>query len=274
LTQHPNYITFQSAFINPKSVDSYLSGICNQLEPFFPDIRKNRTSTLVTRTLAGAKRYRGTPTHRKAPLTVTNLMTVSNDLHSSTDHDDLLFDAQINTGFTGLLRLGEMTWPDKVALRNYKKVTMRFSLQWLFHAYSCWLPTHKADTTFEGNRVVVKRISGAPDPFPIMEHYIKSRDQHFPFHPQLWLKADGTVPLRSWFIARMRQYFGTDIAGQSLRAGGATAMAEAGAAPELIMGAGRWSSPSSLQRYIRKNPVVLHALILSRTAHYSVNNEN
>jgi len=51
------YITFQSFFINPKSVDSYLSGIANQLKPFFPDVRKNCTSQLVARTLAGAKQY-------------------------------------------------------------------------------------------------------------------------------------------------------------------------------------------------------------------------
>ena len=49
------YVTFQSFFINPKSVDSYLSGVANLLEPFFPDVRKNRSSQLVTRTLAGAK---------------------------------------------------------------------------------------------------------------------------------------------------------------------------------------------------------------------------
>jgi hypothetical protein len=265
------YVTFQSAFINPKSVDSYLSGICNQLEPFFPNVRTNRASSLVARTLAGAKRYRGTPIHRKSPLTVANLTTVSNSLAVSSDHDDLLFDAQLNTGFTGLLRLGEMTWPNNVALRDYKKVTMRFSLEWLLDAYAFWLPTQKTDTTFEGNRVVVRRISGAPNPYPIMERYIKSRDQLFPFHPQLWLKADGTVPLRSWFIMRLRHYFGSHIAGQSMRAGGATAMAEAGATPELIMGTGRWISPS-WRRYIRKNPVVLHALILSRTSHYHVSN--
>lgn len=34
------YITWQSAHIDPKSVDSYLSGICNNLEPFYPDVRK------------------------------------------------------------------------------------------------------------------------------------------------------------------------------------------------------------------------------------------
>ena len=100
-----------------------------------------------------------------------------------------------------------------------------------------------------------------------MKRYIDSRDAHFPFHPQLWLKADGTILLRSWFITRLHHYFGQDIAGQSMHAGGATAMAEAGAVPELIKGAGCWSS-KSFERYICKNPVVLHALILSRSSHY------
>jgi hypothetical protein len=255
------YTTFQSFYINPKSVDSYLSGICNQLEPYFPEVRQNRKSSLVNRTLAGAKRYRGTPTKRKSPLTIANLVTVADDLGSSTVHDDLLFNAQLNTGFTGLLRLGEIVWPDTISLRDYKKVTMRYSMEWTPDTYSFWLPTHKADTTFEGNRIVVKKIAGAPDPYPIMEQYIKSRDVLFPFHPQLWLKSDGSIPLRSWFIKRLQRYFGSHIAG------GATAMAEAGAEPQLIKGAGRWSS-SAFERYIRKNPVVLHALILSRSSHY------
>jgi hypothetical protein len=62
------------------------------------------------------------------PTPVANLVTVSTDLASSTDHDDLLFNAQLNTGFTALLRLGEITWPNKISLRDYKKVTMCFSL--------------------------------------------------------------------------------------------------------------------------------------------------
>ena len=110
------YVTFQSFFINPKSVDLYLSGICNQLEPYFPEIRKNHHSSLVVRTLAGAKRYQGTPTIRKLPLTVADLLVVSHDLVPSTEHDDLLFHAQLNTGFTGLLHLGELTWPNQISL--------------------------------------------------------------------------------------------------------------------------------------------------------------
>src|ERR1700683_4785986 len=108
------FVTFQSSFINPKSVESYLSGICNQLEPFYPQVRKNRLSPLVTRTLAGAKHYHGVPTNRKAPLSVADLTQVSNDLALSA-HDDLLFEAQLDTSSVGLLRLGEMTFPDKIA---------------------------------------------------------------------------------------------------------------------------------------------------------------
>src|ERR1700729_472481 len=56
------YITFQSSHINPKSVESYLSGICSNLEPFFPKICANRASALVKRTLKGALRRYGRPT--------------------------------------------------------------------------------------------------------------------------------------------------------------------------------------------------------------------
>ena len=32
------YLMFQCTYINPKSVDSYLSGIANQLESHFPNV--------------------------------------------------------------------------------------------------------------------------------------------------------------------------------------------------------------------------------------------
>jgi len=125
--------------------------------------------------------------------------------------------------------------------------------------YSFWLPTHKANTTFKGNKIVVWKISRAPDPLPIMTCSIESHDTLFPFHLQLWLKADGTTPLCSWFISCLHHYFGTHIAGQSMCSGGATAMAEAGAVPELIKGVSQWSS-TAFKRYICKNPVVLHSV--------------
>jgi len=45
------YITFQSSHINPKSIESYLSGICSNLEPFFPEVHSNWDSALVKQML-------------------------------------------------------------------------------------------------------------------------------------------------------------------------------------------------------------------------------
>ena len=262
------YVTFQSAHINPKSVESYLSGICSCLEPFFPDIRPNRATALVKRTLKGARRRHGQPTVRKSPLTTTHLCSIANALRDSQDHDDMLFLCMINTGFAGLLRLGEMTVSDSSHRRDSRKIVSRSSLSWVDNEYEFLLPAHKADTTFEGNRVHIAQIINAPDPQPFMKRFVTSRDRLFPLHPQLWLRKNGTVPTRSWFLHRLSAFCPPDIAGQSMRAGGATALAEAGAPGELIRGAGRWSS-DAFERYIRKNVIVLHALILGRSLHYS-----
>jgi hypothetical protein len=54
------------------------------------------------------------------------------DFHwgSAVSHDDLLFIAQICTGTEFcLMRLGELTWPDKLASRDYRKVHRWSSLQ-------------------------------------------------------------------------------------------------------------------------------------------------
>ena len=81
---------------------------------------------------------------------------------------------------------------------------------------------HKADAFFEGNRVLVL-ARGFPNPVTVFAHYLRLRDAAFPLHPQLWLRQDGSVPRRSWFLRRLRHYFPQDVAGHSLRSGGATA---------------------------------------------------
>ncbi len=41
------FIIYMSYHIKPKSIDSYLSEICNQLEHYFPDVRAVHKSLLV-----------------------------------------------------------------------------------------------------------------------------------------------------------------------------------------------------------------------------------
>jgi len=261
------YITFQSSFISPVSVTSYLSGICNQLEPFFPNVRQNRSTALVVKTLKGARRRHGKPTKRKSPLTREDLQHVHGKLSASSMLDDKLFLAMLMTGFFGLLRLGEMVFPDNVGLRDFQKVTMQLTLSIEEAHYVFTLPTHKSDKYFEGDCIVVQKSSCNPDPLACMLSYVTLRDRLFPLHPTLWLHENGTVPSRSWFLSKLRTFFSSEIAGHSMRAGGATALAQAGASPEIIKAAGRWTS-DAFEQYIRKNPFLLHALILGRTSAY------
>ena len=64
----------------------------------------------------------------------------------------------------------------------------------------------------------------------------------------------------------MHLFFADDIAGQSMRAGGATSLAENSIPPHLIQAIGHWAS-LAFQIYIRENPVLLQALLFGRAAH-------
>ena len=48
------YTIFMSHHIKPSSVTSYLSGICQQLEPYFPNVHSACNSSLVNRTIKGS----------------------------------------------------------------------------------------------------------------------------------------------------------------------------------------------------------------------------
>lgn len=255
------FVTFTSHFVKPSTVDSYLSGIASQLEPHFPHARLNRNSRLVANTLAGAKRLRGSPTSRKAPLRLDDLSLVVSSMPLPPSLDDLLFCAQLLTGFHGLLRLGELCVADQPALRNPRKLSLRHTVRVSPTSFSFALPGHKADRFFEGNQILVlNNPSRFPNPYDIFSQYLRARDSLFPYHPQLWIDSAGQSPQRRWFISRLRLFFPSSIAGQSMRAGGATALAIAGAPPHIIQAAGRWAS-DTFQIYIRKNPVLLQALL-------------
>jgi hypothetical protein len=149
------YIVFMCHHIKPSSVDGYLSGICQQLEPYFPSVREVRKTMLVRRTLTGCKRLRGVPTTRKRALTMDDLRLVIQHYSASTpSHDDLLFTSQLLTGFFALMRLGELTVPDDRSILDPRKITSRLSVSVSDSDYRFFLPSHKADKFFEGNTIV------------------------------------------------------------------------------------------------------------------------
>ena len=254
------YTVYMSHHINPRSVNTYLSGISQQLETHFPAVKEARNSTLVRRTWQGCMRMRGTATIRKCALTTDDLRLVINHYRNSTLHDDLLFVAMLVTGFFGLLRLGEMTFPDEPSLQNWKKVTRRNTVGIRDHVYEFTLPGHKADRYFEGNKIIIPANRFNITPLRHFVNYINSRDTLHPVASPLWLTAGGKIPTRSFFITRLRLFFNGDVAGQSMRAGGATALAEHGVSPAIIQASGRWASEAFLV-YIRKNPTLLQGFL-------------
>ena len=189
-----------------------------------------------------------------------NLQTVYDSLSTNPTHDDLLFVTQVYVGTNCLMRLTELTWPDKLDLRDYQKVSMRHSVQFLTNALSFWLPGHKADKVFKGNQLIVHQ-SAMPNACSLFHSYLVSHDARFLIRPELWIRANGTILTRAWFIARLRWVFASSIAGQSMWAGGATALAEAGTLPNLIQTAGRWTI-DTFNRYVQKNPFLFEALLL------------
>lgn len=126
-------LTCISLSVNLKSVNNYLSGVCNNLWGYFPNVRTARNSSLVTQTLAGCKWLYGLPSPCKRALTRDDLLTVYNQLAYSESHNDLLFLTQLLSSFNALFLLGELVWPDKIAHRS-------------FHKLSLWTSVHSAST--------------------------------------------------------------------------------------------------------------------------------
>src|SRR5271168_4053752 len=181
----------------------------------------------------------GTPVERKAPLLPVNLLFILDSMVSEPSHDELLFAALLLTGYHALLRLGELVFPDKKDLRNYRKIALRHSVSLHQNHYSFFLPSHKADRFFEGNTILVQRLNTPTDPYDPFIKYLRSRDTFFPIHPELWLTSYGHVPTHHWFMTCLCAFFPNEIAGQSMRSGGATSLAEAGGDPATIQAVGR-----------------------------------
>ena len=255
------FTVYTAHYIKPESVLSYLSGICNQLEPFFPNVRSHRHHWLVTKTLAGCWKMFPSAVLRKWPVTRAELVNISQQYSSSSSFGNTLALAILLTGFHGLMQLGELTWLDNKYLQDYCKVFMCNSVQVNPGSFQFMLSGHKADYLFEGSLVLIQSTELGDDAWAPFMRYLDQRDHWFPLCAELWLKEDGTIPTRVWFLCFLHHLAG-NIGGQSLWAGGATALAEAGIPPYMIKAIGWWLS-DAFQIYICQHPILLAALLYS-----------
>jgi hypothetical protein len=191
-----------------KSVKSYLSGICQQLEPYFPDIHKNRHSPLVHQTMQGCLCRHGSPMVHKHVLTIRDLEDVDVVEHftTSSNHNDLLFVAMLLTGFFVLMCLGEITYADDTTLQNPHKVTTRASVKIDSDLFQFFLPSHKADKQYEGNIVMVHQNCMKANPFKAFLSYLASHNRLFPYNSVLWIASNGCIPTCSFFMHHIRTF--------------------------------------------------------------------
>jgi len=197
---------------------------------------------------------------RKQALTIADLSMVCDTYSHDHTHNNLLFRTQLCVGFFALMHLGELTWPDNTELRDPCKLTRRNTVIMNNNSFQFFLPGHKADKFFEGNSIILRANPFPCNPMDLFVEYLKSRDCLFPLSSPLWLNDKGVVLTRSFFMRRLQVFFSSDVGGQSMRAGGATSLAENGVAPHIIQGIRRWAS-STWQIYIRKHPVLLQAML-------------
>ena len=69
------YIVYMSHYISPRSVQSYLAGLVQQLEPDFPQIREIRASPLITKVMKGCINMRAKEVRRKRLLSMHDLVS-------------------------------------------------------------------------------------------------------------------------------------------------------------------------------------------------------
>ncbi|KAF8240229.1 hypothetical protein L208DRAFT_809240 [Tricholoma matsutake] len=188
------FAVYMSTFIKPDSVNSYLSGVANQLEPFFPNVRTHQNSNLVKRTMAGCRCRFGSPVKCKQPLSKSDLKVMIEKLGVSHSHDEKLFLTILLTGCHGLMRLGELCFPDRIASRNYRKISLHHTVIANGLHYSFFLLGHKGDCFFEGNTIIIQCTNATTNPYLHFISYLASCDHLHPFQPELWLQEDGEVP--------------------------------------------------------------------------------
>lgn len=130
-----------------KSINTYLSGIVNQLKThFFDIICTAHKSLLVSCALWAVKQHYSIPTLQKLALTADNILAIFDSYGPNPDHNDLLFAAQVSAGTNCLMQLAKITSPDKLSLYDYCKVSMHHFVEFLLNAFSFWLPGHKTSS--------------------------------------------------------------------------------------------------------------------------------
>ena len=205
----------------------------------------------VTAVVQGLRRNVRSPARRRAPISWTQMVHLKQAIHSArclTEHDQKMLWAAVSLGYFGLLRASEYLSP-KADSFDPGRTLIRRRLDVNSNRYSVFLPVSKADQFREGSTVVVGATHNDICPVAAMKAYVDShrvQDSSLP----LFIFGSGRYLTLADVNFWLRRLVADNITSHSLRIGGTTRAAEAGAETWQLQASGRWRS-DAYQRYIR-----------------------
>lgn len=256
-----------AAFLTARGIRApaqFFSALAWEFAPQLRRWEKMRSHPLVRNAIFGGRKFNAQPIKRSPALLPAELLAFfMATLSAPHSHDDLLALTLAVVGFGALMRLGELVLPQHVGDRDERKYIKRSSVRVVgvseFHFH---LPYHKADRSWRGSNVAILEENSIPDFnfVKLISLFLTSRDRLPVRSKFLFIRSDGSLAPREWFIARLRSFAPT-CSGHSLRAGGATYLASIGTSPDFIQRMGRWSS-EAFGIYLRDQPAL--SAVLSR----------
>ena len=213
------------------------------------------SSPFIRATLSGLQRRLAKPKVKKQPVSAAMLAALAESLGDSPSLADIRLVASSLLSFAAFLRYDELA-----KLRCC-------DLQFTERCMTVRIVSSKTDQYHQGDSVVVARTGSATCPVAMMERYMsmaellpssKLRLFHGIIHTKSGqrLRASGTLS-----YTRMRELFLTKLSRlgfdprqfglHSLRAGGASAAANAGVPDRLFKRHGRWRSETAKDGYIK-----------------------
>lgn len=217
-----------------------------------------RFSMEVKRALDGGAKLYPHQVVKARPLDIDSLVRAVHRLDlPRTSYDDLLWAAMLIVGFFTCGRAIDIATSDDPTARDPRKLAKRDTVVMSANGFAVTLPYHKGDRFYNGFRMWFARAD-AGGLLDVVRLYLKVRDRLFGSSGFLFIKQDGSSPLRRWFVERLHWRCGREFSGHSLRAGGATWYAKRGLSEPDIKRLGRWSSEEWI-RYIRMQPETLIA---------------
>jgi len=211
----------------------------------------------VRATLEGLQRTLAKPTTKKEPITVVMLEAIVSDAERSGRLTDLRLATACLLGFSGFLRFDEL-----INLRpcDFDIQTSMMSVK---------IVRSKTDQLRQGDSVVIARTGTSTCPVAMLESYLTKsatplNDERFLFRPIQCtkngevLRSSGRISyscLGELFKKKLKSLgFPAKLFGlHSLRAGGATAAANAHVPDRLFKRHGRWRSENAKDGYVKDN---------------------